>query len=149
MEYLWLHACWCPRRAKAPYQVSDVGSVSLKSRSFRFTPCFLWLLLNGQRSKWIVLHFSTPLRHLLKAAVLCVSHSALSCLQGLESPVAHRGNIGHESQDKWMNGSDATSSLPHYWQLVADKWPGKAADSVGMSPESSVVSGHGITTSSS
>ncbi|CAB1413952.1 unnamed protein product [Pleuronectes platessa] len=33
-EYLWLHACWCPCRAQAPYQVSDVGSVSLKACPF-------------------------------------------------------------------------------------------------------------------
>lgn len=42
-EYLWLHACWCPCCSQAPYQVSDVGLVSLKSSllPFTHTSCFL------------------------------------------------------------------------------------------------------------
>lgn len=38
MEYLWLHACWCPCRAHTPYQVSDGGLVSLKPCPFPSTP---------------------------------------------------------------------------------------------------------------
>ena len=57
-EYLWLHACWCPCRARAPYQVSDVGLVSLKASPFSFTPPLSELYYGEKNNKTKTWHLS-------------------------------------------------------------------------------------------